>query len=212
MREFVGEHYLSSEAAQGPGRCAKAARAAADQLRREGTRVYHVRSILIPEDETCIHLYRAESIEACASPRHARHWTSTVSQRRSATPERQHEATTSRWPRPGRPCGRAAPGANGPLRRAASPPWRSAVAAHAALGAGTSRCQGERKELRMFARRANGHIAAVAVAAVASLASPALAGTFSSTATGAGVAAATAVHRPVAPTDRPGDEHAVREG
>jgi hypothetical protein len=64
MREFVGEHYLPSEAAQGPGRCAKAARAAADQLRREGTRVYHVRSILIPEDETCIHLYRAESIEA----------------------------------------------------------------------------------------------------------------------------------------------------
>ena len=41
-----------------------AARAAADQLRREGTRVHYVRSILIPEDETCIHLYRAESIEA----------------------------------------------------------------------------------------------------------------------------------------------------
>ncbi len=51
----------------------------------------------------------------------------------------------------------------------------------------------------MFARRANGHIAAVAVAAVASLASPALAGTFSSTDPGAGVAAATAVHRPGAP-------------
>ncbi len=64
MREFVGEHYLPAEAAQGAGHCAKAARAAADQLRREGTRVHHVRSILIPEDETCIHLYRAESIDA----------------------------------------------------------------------------------------------------------------------------------------------------
>ncbi len=64
MREFVGEHYVPAKAAKDAGRCSKAARAAADQLRREGTRVHHVRSILIPEDETCIHLYRAESIEA----------------------------------------------------------------------------------------------------------------------------------------------------
>ena len=34
MREFVGEHYLPGTAAQDAGRCAKAARAAADQLRR----------------------------------------------------------------------------------------------------------------------------------------------------------------------------------
>jgi hypothetical protein len=64
MREFVGEHYLPAEAVEEAGNCARAARAAADQLRREGTRVHHIRSILIPEDETCIHLYRAESIEA----------------------------------------------------------------------------------------------------------------------------------------------------
>jgi hypothetical protein len=64
MREFVGEHYLSAEAGQEARRCAKAARAAADQLRGEGTSVHHVRSILIPEDETCLHLYRAQSIEA----------------------------------------------------------------------------------------------------------------------------------------------------
>ena len=63
MREFVGEHYLPAEGAPDAGPCAKAARAAADRLRREGTRVHHVRAILIPEDETCIHLYRAESIE-----------------------------------------------------------------------------------------------------------------------------------------------------
>jgi hypothetical protein len=64
MREFVGEHYLPAQTAQDAGHCAKAAREAADQLRREGTQVHHVRSILIPEDETCIHLYRAESMEA----------------------------------------------------------------------------------------------------------------------------------------------------
>jgi uncharacterized protein (DUF111 family) len=57
MREFVGEHYLPGTAAQDAGRCAKAARAAADQLRRKGTRVHHVRSILI-------HLFRAGSIDA----------------------------------------------------------------------------------------------------------------------------------------------------
>jgi hypothetical protein len=75
MREFVGEHYLPAEAAPHAGRCAEAARTAADQLRREGTRVHHVRSILIPEDETCIHLYRAESIEAvrCAAARASLH-------------------------------------------------------------------------------------------------------------------------------------------
>ena len=64
MREFVGEHYLPAEGGREAGHCAKAAREAADQLRREGTQVHHVRSILIPEDETCIHLFRAESIEA----------------------------------------------------------------------------------------------------------------------------------------------------
>ncbi len=51
----------------------------------------------------------------------------------------------------------------------------------------------------MFTRRANVHTAAVAVAAVASLASPALAGTLSSTATGAGVATPTTADRTVRP-------------
>jgi hypothetical protein len=64
MQEFVGEHYVPTWPSCDVGRCAKAARAAADQLRREGTRVHHLRSILIPADETCLHLYRAESIEA----------------------------------------------------------------------------------------------------------------------------------------------------
>jgi hypothetical protein len=64
MREFIGEQYLPAEDAEVAANRAGVARAAADQLRREGTPVYYVRSIFIPEDETCIHLYRADSIEA----------------------------------------------------------------------------------------------------------------------------------------------------
>jgi hypothetical protein len=64
MREFIGEQYLPAEDAEAAAHRARAARAAADQLRREGTAVHYVRSIFIPEDETCIHLYRADSIDA----------------------------------------------------------------------------------------------------------------------------------------------------
>jgi Nickel responsive protein SCO4226-like len=64
MREFIGEQYVPADDASAAAGRADAARAAADQLRCEGTRVEYVRSIFIPDDETCIHLYRADSIEA----------------------------------------------------------------------------------------------------------------------------------------------------
>jgi hypothetical protein len=64
MREFIGEQYLAAEDAGTAAHLADAARAAADQLRREGTPVHYVRSIFIPEDETCIHVFRADSIDA----------------------------------------------------------------------------------------------------------------------------------------------------
>jgi hypothetical protein len=64
MREYVGEQYLPAQDAGGAAQLADAARAAADQMRREGTPVHYVRSIFIAEDETCIHLYRADSIDA----------------------------------------------------------------------------------------------------------------------------------------------------
>ena len=64
MREFIGEQYLQTDDAGAVAHRAGVARAAADQLRREGTPVHYVRSIFIPADETCIHLYRADSIEA----------------------------------------------------------------------------------------------------------------------------------------------------
>ena len=64
MRDFVGEQYLPAVEGELVTRWAAAAREAAEQLTSEGTPVDYVRSIFIPEDETCIHLYRAESIEA----------------------------------------------------------------------------------------------------------------------------------------------------
>jgi hypothetical protein len=64
MQEFVAEQYLPSDGSRTAARCARAARRAAEQMTREGTRVQFVRSIFIPEDETCIYLYRADSIDA----------------------------------------------------------------------------------------------------------------------------------------------------
>jgi hypothetical protein len=64
MREFVAEQYIPAAGVSAAERGAGAARRAAQQMTDEGTRVQVVRSIFIPEDETCIHLYRAESIEA----------------------------------------------------------------------------------------------------------------------------------------------------
>jgi Protein of unknown function (DUF4242) len=39
------------------------ARAAAQAMTREGTPVRHLRSILIPEDETCFHVFEGPSAE-----------------------------------------------------------------------------------------------------------------------------------------------------
>jgi hypothetical protein len=40
------------------------ARRASAQLRREGIDVRFLRSVFVPEDETCFHLYRAGSVDA----------------------------------------------------------------------------------------------------------------------------------------------------
>lgn len=64
MREFIAEQYLSGCDAGAAGRGAHAARRAAEQVSRDGARVRFVRSIFIPEDETCIYIYEADSIEA----------------------------------------------------------------------------------------------------------------------------------------------------
>jgi Nickel responsive protein SCO4226-like len=62
MREFVAEQYIPGATAAAADACA--ARQAAEEMTRQGTRVQVVSSIFIPDDETCIHLYRADSIEA----------------------------------------------------------------------------------------------------------------------------------------------------
>jgi len=64
MRDFVGEQYLPATGGKVATCWAAAAREAAQQLTREGRPVDYVRWIFIPEDETCFHLFRAESIEA----------------------------------------------------------------------------------------------------------------------------------------------------
>jgi hypothetical protein len=64
MPEFAAEQYVSRTDAAAAERDAGIARRAAEQLTREGTPVEFVRLIFIPEDETCIHMYRAGSIEA----------------------------------------------------------------------------------------------------------------------------------------------------
>lgn len=64
MQEFVAEQYLAASHSDVAAGRAAAARRAAEQLTSEGTPVHFVRSIFIPEDETCIHLYRAESMDA----------------------------------------------------------------------------------------------------------------------------------------------------
>jgi Nickel responsive protein SCO4226-like len=63
MREFIAEQYLSGSDTGAAHSGAEAARLAAEQLCREGAPVQFVRSIFIPEDETCLYIYEADSVE-----------------------------------------------------------------------------------------------------------------------------------------------------
>jgi hypothetical protein len=63
MPEFVAEQYFARTDAAGARRASKAARSAAAQLAREGTPVELVRSVFVPEDETCMYIYEADSID-----------------------------------------------------------------------------------------------------------------------------------------------------
>jgi len=61
---FLVELYLSRDDAAAVEHGAAAARVAAEQLTREGTPVRFLRSLFVPEDETCFHVYEAASAEA----------------------------------------------------------------------------------------------------------------------------------------------------
>jgi hypothetical protein len=63
MAEFIVELYVSGSDCDAAGRHELRAREAVAALRAEGTHVRFLRSIYLPEEETCFFLYRASSID-----------------------------------------------------------------------------------------------------------------------------------------------------
>ncbi len=63
MAEFLVELYVARTDGAAVDRGAVNARRAAQKLTREGTPVRYLRSIFVPEDEICFHLYEAETAE-----------------------------------------------------------------------------------------------------------------------------------------------------
>ena len=64
MPEFLVELYVSRAEAAGAGRGAERARRVAEELNDRGTSVRYLRSIFVPDDETCFQLYTANSAAA----------------------------------------------------------------------------------------------------------------------------------------------------
>jgi uncharacterized protein DUF4242 len=62
MAEFLLEVYATRTDARAVDDAARRARAAADSLAAEGPHVRYVRSIFVPEDETCLYVYEADSV------------------------------------------------------------------------------------------------------------------------------------------------------
>ncbi|MEJ7791881.1 MAG: nickel-binding protein [Gaiellaceae bacterium] len=63
MAEFLVELYVARTDAAGAERNGKSARRAAEELTREGVEVQYVRSIFVPDDETCYLLFEARSAD-----------------------------------------------------------------------------------------------------------------------------------------------------
>lgn len=64
MAEFMVEYFVARGDGAAVGRDAERTRRAAMELTREGTPVSYLRSIFVPEDETCFLLYEAASADA----------------------------------------------------------------------------------------------------------------------------------------------------
>ena len=64
MTEFLGELYVSRESGEAVEQNENRVREAAAQLTREGEHVRLVRTIFVPEDETCFYLFEAGSAGA----------------------------------------------------------------------------------------------------------------------------------------------------
>ncbi len=63
MLSYLVEVYLPRSRADEARATARRARAAAEQLTREGMAVHYVRTTFLPADETCFHLFEASSAE-----------------------------------------------------------------------------------------------------------------------------------------------------
>ena len=64
MAEYVVELYVPRTDRVAVARSAERARLAAEELTRQGTQVRYLRSIFVPEDETCFYLFEASSAGA----------------------------------------------------------------------------------------------------------------------------------------------------
>ena len=64
MQRYLVESYIPRSRARNARAAGREARTAAAELTREGTRVRYVRTTLVPEDETCFHIFEAASKEA----------------------------------------------------------------------------------------------------------------------------------------------------
>lgn len=64
MPSYLVEVYLPRSHADEARATARRARAAAEQLTREGTAIHYVRTTFLPDDETCFHLFEAVSTAA----------------------------------------------------------------------------------------------------------------------------------------------------
>jgi hypothetical protein len=63
---YLAETYMPRARAADAAAARRRARSAARELSRQGTIVRHVRTTLLPEDETCFHVFVAESHEDVA--------------------------------------------------------------------------------------------------------------------------------------------------
>lgn len=64
IKTYLVELYMPSAGPDRLAATADEARRAAEELSREGTPVEYVRSIFIPEDETCFHVFEGPSAQA----------------------------------------------------------------------------------------------------------------------------------------------------
>jgi hypothetical protein len=64
MPTYLVEAYMPRSHTQEAWAAGRRARAAADDLSREGTAIRYVRTTFLPDDETCFHLFEAGSANA----------------------------------------------------------------------------------------------------------------------------------------------------